>query len=459
MGATTAEQWIAVLRIKTPLGGIYLDTPPNYLPTVYLSVTNIEGVQTHLETKAPEYFYPHDIPNLKSQELRDIVAALSKISGDPKTVFTRLGSEFKRLDCVWDIWDKNELLADSSRFATALSDEQKLLIERHNVMVYATFLSSAKIWGQFNEEVLKLRKGQKVISGGVQIASDSMPQGDLAIIPLTSTIGYQANSHVIVHFTDGNPDLGRKVFQPELKELANTLSVRAVNIMKGHLQHMRPDTGAKTITPDKELYEWKKAQEEYRDQNTLTLEINGEILAFISKPQQEQDVIALFHELIGFGVLKGFRIFATSQSDKYDSLFYMEHDDQSPIYFDKLTNRLGITRSIPVPYQSEPKVLEYKYSFDSLIDDFDKELKFEKHIDLVVCWQIDKKYRERFYLQSLLIGDEGSSREIYGSTHQAFSIGSQQQSSFEVIVLEDLLNWMQDPQGEEARQARVYHES
>jgi hypothetical protein len=363
------------------------------------------------------------------------------------------------LDCIWDIWDKDELLAESSRFESALTDEQKLLIERHNVIVYATFLSSAKIWGQFNEEVLKLRKGQRVISGGVQIASDSMPQGDLSIIPLTSTIGYQANSHVIVHFTDGNPDLGRKVFQPELKELANSLAVRAVNIMKGHLQHMRPDTGAKTITPDKELYEWKKAQEEYRDQNTITLEIDGEVLAFISKPQQEQDVVALFHELIGFGVLKGFRIFATSQSDKYDSLFYMEHDKEEPIFFDKERNRLGITRSIPIPYQSEPKVLEYKYSFDSLMDDLDKELKFEKHIDLVVCWQADKKFKERFYFQSLLIGDEGSSREIYGATHQAFPISSQQQPSFEVIVLEDLLNWMQNPQNEEARQARVYHES
>ena len=47
-----------------------------------------------------------------------------------------------------------------------------------------------------------------------------------------STIGYQANSHVIVHFSDGDPDMGRKTFQPELTELAEVLAVRAVNTMK-----------------------------------------------------------------------------------------------------------------------------------------------------------------------------------------------------------------------------------
>ncbi len=342
---------------------------------------------------------------------------------------------------------------------SALDDDQKLLIERHSVIVYATFLRSAKIWSEFNEDVLKLRKGQRIIQGGLQIASDYMPQGDLSIIPLTSTIGYQANSHVIVHFTDGNPDLGRKVFQPELKDLADDLAVRAVNVMKRFLQHMRPDTGAKTITPDKELHEWKKSQEEFRDRNALSLEYKGNALALVSTPQQEQDVVALFHELIGLTVLRGYRFFATSQSDRYDSLFFMEYPNENEILYDKTNNRLGITRSFTLPYTTEPKVLEYKYSFDSLVEDFDKDLKFEKQIDLVVCWQVDKKFKERFYLQSLLVGDEGSAREVFGATHQVFAVGSGSHSSFEVIVLEDLLKWIQDPLDEEARQSREYKDS
>ncbi len=457
MGAQTAEQWLDILRIKTPLGGIYLSTP-KFRPTIHLQVKATGGTQTSLITDNAEYYYPHEIPNLKAESLRDLQKALQAISGDAATKFTKLPGEYKRLDCVWEVWDKDDLLAEDSAFASALEEEQKLLIEKHRVIVYSAFLRSAKIWGEFSDDVLKLRKGQKVIHGGLQIASDFMAQGELSIIPLTSTIGYQANSHVVVHFTDGNPDMGRKTFQPDLKDLADTLAVRAVTTMKKFLQHMKPDTGAQAITPDRELHDWKKEQEHYRARRPLSYASGGLPLALVSYPQQEQDVIALFHELIGMGVLKGFRFFATSQSDRYDSLFFMEYRREAGCLFDAASSRLGITRNYELPYETEPKVLEYKYSFQSLVEDFDKGEKFAKQVDLVVCWEAGTGYREKFYLSSLLVGDEGTSRQIFGATHQAFAAGSQG-PAFEVLILEDLLRWLQDPVNEEARQKRVYRDS
>lgn len=378
IGAQTAEQWLSLLRIKSPLGGVYLTTSA-FQPSVYLTVKSAEGIVTETSTARAEYYYPHEIPGLKVQALTDVRKGLSAIQGDAATQFTKLGSEFKRLDCLYEVWTKEQILQEDSYFASAIDEEQKLLIERHNVTVYAAFLRSAKLWGEFNDGVLKLRRGQRIMHGGVQIASDFMVQGDLSIIPLTSTIGYQANSHVIVHFTDGNPDMGRKTFQPELKELADTLAVRCVNTMKRFLQHMKPDTGAQTLTPDRELHEWKRTQEQYRDTSALTLSFNGHRLALISIPQQEQDVVALFHELIGMKLLRGFNFFATSQSDRYDSLFFMDYQVDDEVLFDSDTNRLGVNRSHALPFTTEPKVLEYKYDFDSLVRDFDKEEKFAKH--------------------------------------------------------------------------------
>ena len=111
------------------------------------------------------------------------------------------------------MWNKDNLLGDDSLFLSALPDPaQRLLIEKHRVAVYGAFLRSAKLWTEFNDDVLQLRKNVRIMHGGLQLASDGMVQGDLSVIPLTSTIGYQANSHVIVHFTDGDPDMGRKVF-------------------------------------------------------------------------------------------------------------------------------------------------------------------------------------------------------------------------------------------------------
>lgn len=324
LGAQTAEQWLDVLRIKTPLGGVYLSSS-GFAPDISITVRSIEGTLTRKDVTRAEYYYPHEIPNLKVQSLSDIQKALGQIQGDSATVFTKLGSDFKRLDCIYDIWPKDVILAEGSPFRSALTDAHLQLIERHQVVVYGCFLRSAKLWAEFNDEILKLRKGQRIIHGGLQIASDFMPQGELSIIPLTSSIGYQANSHVIVHFTDGDPDMGRKTFQPELTELAQDLSVRVVNTLRKYLQHLKPDSGASIITPDRELYDWKAHQETHRKRSPLSFAYKGRAVSMVSQPQQEQDVVALFHQLIGIGALRGFKFFATSQSDRYDSLFYMDY--------------------------------------------------------------------------------------------------------------------------------------
>lgn len=458
LGAQTAEQWYNVLRIKTPLGGVYLSSV-KFTPRIHLKVRSSDKVETSLETSRAEYFYPHEIPDLKVASLKDVTTALSAIPGDSNTKFMKLASEYKRLDCIYEIWDKEQLLAEDSPFASALDDEQKLLVERHSVIVYACFLRSAKMWTELNDGIFGLRRGLRIIHGGLQLASDFMTQGDLSIIPLTSTIGYQANSHVVVHFTDGNPDMGRKVFQPELKDLAEDLAVRSVTTFKRFLQHLKPDTGAQTIAPDKELHIWKRAQEDHRDRASLAFAHDGIRLALVSTPQQEQDVVALFHELIGAKVLKGFRFFGTSQSDRYDSLFFMDYGESDDVLFQASSNRLGVNRGFSLPYQTQPMVLEYKFTFDSLVDDFEKEEKFAKQVDLVVCWTAGTRYKSKFFLLPLLVGDEGSSRQTFGATHQAFPSGAQNTPAFEVVVLEDLLSWLQDPAGEEARQKRAYRDN
>ena len=136
-----------------------------FLPEVKLKVTSSEGTETSAGTSRAEYYYPHEIPNLKTESLGDIQGALDRSLADPSTQFTKIGPQFKRLDCIYEIWDKELLLKEDSPFASALTEEQKLLIERHDVIVYGAFLRSAKIWGEFNEDVLKLRKGQRIIQG------------------------------------------------------------------------------------------------------------------------------------------------------------------------------------------------------------------------------------------------------------------------------------------------------
>lgn len=453
IGATTPEQWFDVLRVKTPIGGIYLDSN-RFQFEVTIKVLS-GGTSSSSTFNASEYYYPHEISGFKVASIKDISRSLNKIPGDSTTKFSKLASEMKRLDAIYEIWDADEIIADENYFSSALDEEDEQLIRKHRISVYVCFLRSATLWGTFNNEILKLRKGQRIIQGGLQMATDGMVQGELSVIPLTSAIGYQANTHAIVHFHDGNPDMGRKTFQPELKELADKLAVRAVTICRRFLTHLKPDTGVTSSSPKKALYEWKKNQETYRDTNPVSFVLNDRQLALISAPQQEQDVVAMYHELIGIGVIRGLKFLATSSHDTYDSLFFCEYENRDDFVFNKTVRPLGVAEQYAGGHSSEPKVLEYKYDFDSLIDDFDRENKYDDQIDLVVCWKVGEKFKSKFFFNSLLVGDEGTSREIFGSTHQAYRDGSHI-TVFEVLVLSELLSYLRDPDDEIARQRTRY---
>lgn len=455
LNATKADQWATVLRARTPLGGVYLKSPEKVTRTkVVVRVTDASGSVTQTELVNPEYLYPHDIEFLQRvQSIRSIQSELAKLKGDPNEQMRVIPEEFKRLDASWEIWDKNDLLSEDNIFSRDLDDGERELIQRHNVVIYACFVSTAKTWTKWRDEYLQINKNSDILRGGLIIASDHMVQGDRLVIPLTSAIGYQANTHVIIHFDDGNPDMGRKAFQPELKSLAEELSKRVVDIFKKYISLMREDAGNPIQSASRELQNWLISQELWRNQNPMEYKLGELTLALISYPQCEQDVVALFHELIGMGVLKGYGIYATSEHLRYDSLMLTDYPDQS-YAFDKTSNRLGVSLPQIKNGPSGANILEYKFNMDGLIADLDKEMKYARDIGICVCWELGSAYKEHYSIESLLVGSNGGDRVFYGATHKVYK---DRTPEFEVICLHDLMKFLLNPDEEEARQKALFN--
>ncbi len=444
--ATKAEQWLDALRIKTPLGGIYLTARERKIDIeVVLTVVQSDGGRDHTTTSKVDYYYPHEMPVLSKIQSRDAIElTINSIKGDPALKLSKLPNEFRRLDAIWQVWNKDEILAEDG-LTLNLDDDQKALIEKHQISMYGCFVSTATSWTVFKERYLKVRSNADLLKGGLQLASDYMAQGDLHVIPLTSTIGYQANTHVVVHLMDGNPDMGRKVFQPEIKLLAEELAKRAVATFKRYLKLMREDTGAPLPLASNDLFKWKMLQQAYRDKNALELSVNGKSITLLSEPQSEQDVVALFHEFLGVGMFKGYGILATSENERYDSLFVTRFSTAETEY--SSTQPLGISQRAILQGESQPYVLEYKFNFDALISDFECESKFETDINLVICWVLGKEHTDRYIMRSYLYGDEGATRSFFGTTHAAFLEGRR---LFEVICLSDIVAFIKDPEGTKA---------
>ncbi|MFZ3332008.1 MAG: hypothetical protein WA197_15340, partial [Candidatus Acidiferrales bacterium] len=183
----------------------------------------------------------------------------------------------------------------------------------------------------------------------MQLATDGMPQGDLIVIPLTSNIGYQNQSHVIVHFQNADPDLGRKGFQPELREVAEQISVSVVNLLKKWRHLLKKDSGAApSIVDEGKLDTWIQEQRLYETANALSIKnpnffVPLREISITSKPQSEQDVIVLFNQLLAGGVIRGIKLLATSAHQQYDGIYrYSVKPPLENHIFDKDSNPLGV---------------------------------------------------------------------------------------------------------------------
>ena len=205
---------------------------------------------------------------------------------------------------------------------------------------------------------------------------------------------------------------------------------------------MREDTGAAPLTESTELWEWQVRQEEYRKARPFEFVHGGKPVAYISVPQCEQDVIALFHELVGTGVFRGLKFLATSGTTRYDCCFKTHYLRKDNLGFKRNETPLGVSERNITDKESRPMVLEFKYDLDGLIADFEKEVKYPSDVQLAICWDIGELYRERYRIVSLLARDEGASRFVYGATHAAYQ---DRERRFEIICLRDLIDFLRDP--------------
>jgi hypothetical protein len=375
VGANDANQWEVVLRIKTPLGGIYFDREC-LIKKCVLTVIDENGNKTEKNIDC-NYIFPHTVIS-HSIDLKDIQTKQKKLIDSGKDG-SKLPDSFYKLNGLYGIWNSNDILSGSAGLKVRLNDNEKEIIQEYKTKLYSFFCYSTDIWDKYNNEVVGLRKGGRVLKGGLQLATNNMPQGDSLIIPLTKNIGFQNVTHAIVHFVDADPDLGRKGFQPELRDLGLNLASASVKAFLNWRKLLKRETGAPPdIVAEKDVHEWIRAQEDHEKSDPLIIKREDLFLplkepSITSKPLNEQDVISLFNQLLAGGVIRGIKIMSTSQHQKYDGIykFWIKKPFENHI-FDKEKNPLGIEKNkFNEEFISAPNILEYKYCFDALLEEFE----------------------------------------------------------------------------------------
>lgn len=458
--ATTVEQWEAVLRIKTPLGGIYM--PPS-TPDIKCTLTLVDETDKPSEKVINDcsYIYPHTCIST-CKELTEILDYQKKLIDKGKDA-SKFPSPFYRLNGIYNYWDTAEIINKRTGLRVPLEEHEKQLVSKHRVSAYGFLCYSTDIWDEYNDNILKLRGGSRILKGGIQLATNSMPQGELISIYLTRNLWFQNVTHVVVHFDSADPDLGRKGFQPELESLAQKIAGSIVSGFLDWKHLMKKETGAPpNIVEEKSIYEWIQEQEKHEREQPLVIKREDVFLpvkqpSITSTPLNEQDVIALFNQLIAGGIIRGIKIMATSQYKQYDSIcrFWLRKPVENHI-FNKERNPLGILESqASSEFESNPKILEYKYSFDALIDEFEKEEKIEKNVGLVVTWTMGKNWSKRYEVVPLLYLKNLQHRYFHGGTH-TIKDSRTGDNVFPVIILSELIDYINDPDDVQELQKKRY---
>jgi hypothetical protein len=452
--AKTPDQWLYLLLIKTPLGSI--DIPECRASRIKFDLTVIDkdGLKKEIVDNAAQYKFPH-LEIKASPRLADIVDTQRKAINngrDPSKAIER----FRKSNGIYETYKTEHLIRD-----VKMSKEQQTLLNTFSGTAYGYFAYSTEIWDQLNDRKAGLRKGLRIIRGGLQLANNQMPQGELITIPLTKSIGHQNQAHVIVHFEGAEPDLGRKGFQPELKELAEQISIAIVRQLSSRREDiLKSDSGAQAdIDREKNVFDWIRLQEDHERRWPLHLNNQNFFLptrkiSILSVPQTEQDVIVLFSQLIAGGIIRGVRLLSTSQNTQYDGVFRFCADEPLSDYvFNEEKNPLGvIEEQLSKTYITQPKVIEYKFSLDGLVREFESGYKNEKEVDLAVFWEMGAEYQREYTILSYLDFTHIHHRTHHGLTHRLNSATS----GFNVICLKELLQILNDSDEAQKYQIATY---
>lgn len=226
-------------------------------------------------------------------------------------------------------------------------------------------------------------------------------------------LGYLPNIHLIVDI-DTTLGYGKKNIPARTKGQADAFFGDAWSILRRVARAVVGERDA--VEPTGRLLDKEQALAQYSDPaNPIRpLDLPSKLI-----PQEEQDVIALFHQLIGDGRLSGYYPFRSSVDTVYDGLMYISMDMppqmRSPVTLRDLKN------------------VEFKLLLSQMIKDLeDGSNKVLGEMDLVIVWEDDYNGDSDFIVTSL----SRDQIEPYPGAQKRIRLGNNQ---CQVLVLREFL--------------------
>lgn len=460
-GLSSAKSWHTALSVKTALGSLTNHSDIDVCVT-FISKT---GTVDEYNNTCTGFLLPHS--HLSKFKTYDTVVNTIRKTIEKKGADATWPSSIRNLEAIYLEWNSSDVIDNIKK----LTKEERDFVLPHELRVLASYMYGTGVWEALAKKI-GYRRTAGVYGPGIQMAADNMPQGELIQIHLNRYTGRQNQVLIVMHFSNCTVDLGRKGFDKEFVDIAKSVSGHIVQDVFSKVRAcLRSEDVKKTpLLQGDKVASWKKHLEAHEENSPLLLKNDNFFLplneiSITAEPSREQDVIALFNQLVAGGVIRGIKVVGTNEIMTYDGAYRIR---VGPLFdahrYDSVTNPLGIVSGKLDEFEeakpggflsSDIKVLEYKYSLDGLIADITTGDKKAADIDLVIAWEAGLEYKKYYDIRSYLLEDALEDRQYHGVTHALHD--EHGNHVMDAILLRDLISFLNDPESERSQQELYEH--
>lgn len=269
--------------------------------------------------------------------------------------------------------------------------------------------------------------------GGIFVGSRGMPTSIEVDHPATGFAGYWPNFFIFLEDDFITFDVGRKAIPGPTKWMLRDIAKSLFKDIQPYSIYATKDP-ATTAAPIAAVQQYEKSQTFSELAKLTNLGLNA--VNYRKHPDgQEAAVVALFHELIGAGLLPHYKTLRTGYRETYD--WWGKY--QAP------PSAIGVNQRAAFPDGVDMNiVIEHKFRAESILADLDNDVKFFTDMDLLVCWDIDAQKFKSHEVQVTPI--PSADAFFYGSNYMltwpgAYNLGTASQKPVMALrrLIEDLV--------------------
>jgi hypothetical protein len=409
-----------LLLTKTALGSTYPlwsdleDKNPQI--EILLSIVETNGTE---KTEKVEHCYWHPADHLLHKKSLEEVKELAQ---------NNKMRDFKG----WGLTDKREITLSGGRaahFYTLMLSvpEYDKLAQQYNLLGrYKLRQREAERTGS---EVMRSDEPGDV-EPGIYLSVRGMPTGiGLAFPTGTTEAGYWNNFYFLVEADWLSFDAGRKVVPGRTQEIIKRSCKTIWDDMRAWKTRFVGHEGEDSVDQFAEKQKAQARVEKVQGFPNLGL---GKI-PFAKEPQNEQATIAVFHEILGRGLLKGYRTFDINTASTYDAVvkYSLSGSDVGGQALQIWREKLNKKTIQSIEYF--PLNVEFKYEAADIIEDLEEKTKYLDQIDLLVCWTCDN---QQFESEGVAVHQIERDAELFNGAGKRLEFGASFSTQRSVYVIE-----------------------